>query len=203
MAAPARTVWTIRRGNFRWLDPNEGGGSAMQASAVLVGSLLAAAAPNGCELLQPGGPPHDPPPTAANPVSWHTRTVSLTADDFWIDIEGKRFTARVTPVSVSGDPGHELYTSLEIEWHEHGREMRLFIYLRSDGNRWWTDEIRTYDGRDPSEWVYYYGRQFDTPLGQPFVGDVELVNNGPEDRARAILHFRGLKLSTRFRSPAP
>jgi hypothetical protein len=166
----------------------------MHASTAL-GTLLVALAPialpQGCELPEP--------PRQKNPVSWQTSTVSLSATDFWIDVDGERFEARVTPVEVRSDPGWNEYTSLEITWHERGREMRLYIYLSSNGTEWWSEQMRTYDGKVPAEWIYYYGDFFRRPVGQPFTGDFEVQNNGSADRYRGTLHFEALRLETRFR----
>lgn len=165
----------------------------MQTSAAVLSALVLAALSAGC----------DP----ANPVSWETRTVSLQADDFWIDVDGQRYTGRMTVLEPHSDPGWNHYTTLELIWQEREREMRLFIYFKSDGTHWWSDEIRTYDGsKDPLrvDWIYYHGTHFKSPVGQPFTGDVQLLNNGPGDTVKGTIHFRNLRLETRFQSnPGP
>ena len=80
-------------------------------------------------------------------------------------------------VVVDGDPGTpNEYTTLELTWHEHGVEQRIYIYFTSDGTNWWADEIRTYDGNIAAEWIEEHGVFFESPLGSAFVGDLDLPN---------------------------
>ncbi len=75
------------------------------------------------------------------------------------------------------------------------------MYFGSDGTDWWVDEIRTYDGYDPGEWVFAYGPFFQTPLGEAYEGDiqVDLLGIGrPDDRENmvpAVLSFTGMRLA--------
>jgi hypothetical protein len=80
--------------------------------------------------------------------------VSLTADTVSIDVDRKKYVT-ASPVQVHSDPGiWQGYTTLELRWLEHGVEMRFSIYFTSDGHQWWSDEIRTYDGRKDGKWVF-------------------------------------------------
>ncbi len=131
-------------------------------------------------------------------VSWKTDVVSLKCDDFYIVAEGQTFKADVDEVDVHSDAGDETYCTLELVWPENGVEMRLNIYFRSDGSQWWSDEIRTYDGQTPGDWLYYTaGDFFKTDLGEPFNGSVE-ITSGLTSR----IHFGGLTLQA-FLSPPP
>ncbi len=103
-----------------------------------------------------------------NDVNWQTETVSLSADNFYIIANGQIFTADVDGVEVDSDPGDAAYTTLEIEWEEHGVPMRLYIYFESDGNIWQSFEIRTYDGSSDGEWITYEGTSFTEPLGKAY-----------------------------------
>ena len=102
---------------------------------------------------------------------------------------------------LNSDPGGSDYWTLEVIWFEHEVEQRLNMYFGSDGTDWWVDEIRTYDGYDPGEWVYAYGPFFQTPLGEAFEGDVEVDLLGigrPDDRENlvpAVLSFTGMRLA--------
>lgn len=141
--------------------------------------------------------PDLPAPDGRNPVAWKTPSVSLTADDFYIDVDGQRFKT-TAGLDVHSDPGWNHYTTLELTWNEHGTEQRLYIYFQSDGSKWWSDEIRTYDGQPHPEWIYYTGKFFDRAVGQPFTGDLELHNNGPADTAHGTIHFQNLDLLPTF-----
>ena len=137
-------------------------------------------------------------PTACTPiaVSWQTSTVSLKASAFWIVADGKCYTSSSAKVAVHSDPGWSTYTTLELVWTENNREMRYFIYFTADGNGWWSDEMRTYNEQQPySDWLYYDGKFFQSPIGQAFTGNLDLTND-PADTIRGELHLHGLTLST-------
>ena len=54
----------------------------------------------------------------------------------------------------------------------------------------------TYNGQQPySDWLYYYGKFFQSPIGHVFAGNLDLTND-PADTIRGELHLRGLTLST-------
>jgi hypothetical protein len=128
------------------------------------------------------------------PVFWQSENnlVQFKANDFLIEANGKTFTAQNTPVAIDSDPGSATYWTLEVTWQEHGVEMRMFIYFASDGRDWWATEIRTYDGQADGDWIYYRGIYFESPLGRPFVGDLDLTDKATGD----ALHVHGLRLET-------
>jgi len=131
-----------------------------------------------------------------SPVFWQTSTVSLKAAEFWIVADGKCYTSASAVVSVHSDPGWSSYTTLELIWTEKSREMRYFIYFQSDGKTWSSNEMRTYNGQQPySDWLFYDGNNFQSPIGQAFSGNVDLTND-PADTLRGELHLHGLTLST-------
>jgi hypothetical protein len=135
-------------------------------------------------------------------LNWVGPTYTLTADDFVITANGVDFTAEVPAASmnVGGDPGNPTYSSIEATWTEHGVEMRLYIYLHNDGQQWWSDEIRTYDGRADGDWITYTGDFFRSPLGTPFVGDLDLTSDSGQTYA-GRLRFENLRMST-FEPPS-
>jgi hypothetical protein len=115
-------------------------------------------------------------PGSATPVRFTTPQVSFAADGLAIDAGGKTFTTNATAVEVHSDPGTpNTYTTLELDWTEHGVGMRLYIYFTSDGHNWWSNEIRTYNGNAQGDWIYYRGTFFRAPLGTAFTGTVDLV----------------------------
>lgn len=132
-----------------------------------------------------------------NPVAWSTPYAALTADDFAIDAGGRRFTAANAQVAIHSDPGDATYRTLELSWTEQGVEMRLFLYFAADAREWWVTEIRTYDGLPNtrgSNWIYYDGPFFRTPLGQTYRGDVDLKSTRSDNGARGHLTISGLRL---------
>ena len=146
-------------------------------------------------------PPTTPP---ALPFRVETKQVSLAAQALQIDLvdpqKGERTFATAAPIEVHGDPGMvNEYTTLELTWRELDVEMRLNIYFKSDGRQWWSDEIRTYDGRKQGEWITYTGDYFRSPLGSPFVGDFETT--AKDHGISGTLRLPGLRLEG-FRRPA-
>ena len=135
------------------------------------------------------------PVSSTHDVSWDAGHVSLQADDFYIEVGGVKYVANVETIDVDGDPGSDDYQSLELEWGENGTTMRLYIYLQASGGEWWSDEIRTYDGSDDGEWIYYYGEFFKSPLGTSFDGNIDLTSSESDSDIDGKLHFTGLRLT--------
>jgi hypothetical protein len=96
-----------------------------------------------------------PTPSAGTSVNWATSYALFQADGFYITANGKTYYGNSPDVQVHSDAGSPTYTTLEVTWHENGDEMRMYIYFHSDGYTWWTDEIRTYNGQNPGDWIYY------------------------------------------------
>lgn len=140
---------------------------ATAAAVALVVGTVAVAPSRGVHVAgQPG---------AAVPVHFATPQVRFDAEALSVDANGKNFTSAGSTVEVHSDPGtHNEYTTLELAWREHGVEMRLFMYFKSDGRNWWSDELRTYNGNAPGDWLYYTGTFFREPIGTAFAGNVDL-----------------------------
>jgi hypothetical protein len=111
-------------------------------------------------------------PTPLRPIKWETQSVRLSADDFYILVNGKTFTATNTSVKLHSDgptPNNPNYTTLEAEWREkNGVEMRLYAYFYKNEKYWWVYEMRTYNGEPKGEWIYYKAGLPLNPLGIPY-----------------------------------
>lgn len=164
--------------------------SVLVAAAAVVLLIAGLVALNGRDIPESaGGAGGD----SSARFSFVTPQVSMTADDFWIEVDGERFTSVGADVDVHSDPGDQRYQTLELTWTELGIEMRLFIYFRSDGVNWSSNELRTYNGLDSgADWVTFVGDHFTSPLGSPFVGtfDETAVEGGITSR----VHIEGLRL---------
>jgi hypothetical protein len=107
-------------------------------------------------------------------MSLKTGYVTLTANDFTLNIGGKIYKAPTKYTRLSSDPGGNLgkYTTLEAEWiAENGAEMRMNMYFAYDGTFWYLSELRTYNGNSPADWLYYkpvdqFGQKVQHVLGQ-------------------------------------
>jgi hypothetical protein len=116
-------------------------------------------------------------PAAATPFHFETPTVLLDAASIEVDAAGKTFVPTAADLRVEGDPGTpNEYTTLELTWHEQGVEQRIYIYFTSDGTDWWANMVNTYDGKPNGDWIEQQGEYFKTPLGQTYVGDLDLPN---------------------------
>jgi hypothetical protein len=151
--------------------------SLAAAVALVVGVVAIAPGGNGVYIAgQPGSP---------SAVRFATPQVRLAADSLQIDAGGQHFSAGGSTVVVNSDPGTpDKYTTLELTWKERGVEMRLNIYFASEGLRWWANEIRTYNGKSPGDWIEYTGTFFRTPLGRAFAGNVDLRADDGHGRLR-------------------
>ncbi len=139
-------------------------------------------------------------PSAANQVAWSTETVSLTASNFWIVADGESYLANPNAVDVHSDPGGSTYTTLELIWTEHDREMRFFTYFQANGSTWSSNEMRTYNGQSSADWLFYDGTFFQSPYGTSFRGDIDLTNDAT-DSIRGELHLDGVVLTTPWSAP--
>lgn len=183
------------------------GVAAFSAAAVTLG-VLAVGPRTGqtVENNRPAAAPVTPPATnpPRSPFHVETKQVALDAQSLRIDLvdpqEGNRTFTTAAPLEVDGDPGTvNEYTTLELTWQERDVEMRLNIYFKSDGRQWWSNEIRTYDGRRQGEWITYQGDFFRSPLGTPFLGDFEVT--AKDHDISGTLRLPGLRLEA-FRRPA-
>lgn len=89
--------------------------------------------------------------------------------------------------------------TLEVEWTENANTMRLYFYFARAGGRWHVSQIQHWDGSESRNWVYYAGPHFDSAVGQPFTGDVDLAHESGDNS----LHFRGLSLTAFGRELPP
>ncbi|MEM8533770.1 MAG: hypothetical protein AAGF95_23200 [Chloroflexota bacterium] len=130
-------------------------------------------------------------------ITAQAEQITLTADDFYLEADRKRYTAQVHPILLNSYTDHE-YGKLELTWFEHGVEMRLYLYFTGNSTSWWVNEIRTFDGSSPGDWIYYRGVFFKSPKGQPFTGDFDISSQDmPQYRSDAVpgkLHFTNLRL---------
>ena len=131
--------------------------------------------------------------------SWTTEAVEFSADSIVIGIGDREFQPVLDTLEVSGDPGDEDSSTLELTWFDGVIEMRLYMYFKADATRWWSDQVRNYDGHVDGEWVdYRYGRSFEErlfghPLGSPYQGDIAL-HSVSDDGQPAELKMSGVRI---------
>ncbi|HWS48959.1 MAG TPA: dockerin type I repeat-containing protein [Candidatus Methanoperedens sp.] len=142
-------------------------------------------------------------PIGLKNVEWSTQWASFVASNFQIKVadgtsQGRIFTVNPSKacnsltgerICVHSNPPYlmdngQYYMTLEVVWYENDIEMRMFVYLYSDGQRWWSNEIRVYNGQAQpnTEWVYFYGRFFDAPVGQSFKQSGQFLLNAADPK---------------------
>ncbi len=133
-----------------------------------------------------------PAPTPVNnAVNWNTQYVALSATNFYINIDGNNLFTGNSELIVTSDPGDDNYTSLEATWQENGTEMRLFMYFNLDSfNNWRVTEVRTYDGENPGEWLYYDGFEGNSKGNPLSANNFNLISSDN----RGFIHFENLSL---------
>jgi hypothetical protein len=101
--------------------------------------------------------------------------IRFQASGLVIDAAAQRFTLDPAKATVTSDPGNTSFRTLEWSWTQNGVPMRLNLYFASDGSRWWASEVRTYDGRQPGNWLAATGRFFERPAGSAYDGPVDMT----------------------------
>lgn len=143
--------------------------------------------------------PREPAVRVGAPLHARTDRADLTVDDYLVTAGGKRFTGVGLTNSARSDPGEATSWDLGLGWG-HGDFVETFsLNFTSDGRDWWVDEIRATPpqanyakppGPAPGE-VSFHGEYFRSPLGEPFTGDLDLV-----DPATGLqVHMGGIRLS--------
>lgn len=128
--------------------------------------------------------------TKENPITWDTETVSLSADDFYITVDGKNYIPNLS-VKVSSDPGDPKYTTLEAIWFQDEIEMRMNFYFISDSQNYWVSEARVYNGKNPADWIIWENAQlFKSQLGEEATTKNFIISLSEN----ASINFKNLKL---------
>jgi hypothetical protein len=133
--------------------------------------------------------------TAFERVHWQTDIVDLRADDLWIESNGRRLSGAGTQVTLASDPS-EGNMNLEANWLASGLEVRLSFYIDVDETSWWVSAIQTQVGGERGGWAATKGQFFRTPLGQPWIGNVDMAlqdTGGTSSAAR--IHIQSLRLA--------
>lgn len=199
LARPVEQLESVTSGSPRVVQPRADVRSpwrwvAVAAAAALIVVGLVALGRRTDSPAQSGG-------GSGAAFSFVTPYVSLTADDFFIDVGGRRFTSVGAKVELNSDPGDATYETLELEWTEHSLPMRMNIYFHADGTQWWSDEVRTYNGLADvaGDWVTFKGDFFRSSLGAAATGTFD--QTATENGVTSHLHIAGLTLRTFLSAP--
>ena len=141
--------------------------------------------------------------SVSNPINWRTDRVSLQAEDFYIIANGQKYFGKTGEIAFHSDPGSYGYTTLEVTWQENEREMRLYMYFYANESEWWLNEIRTYNGQIPGDWITYQGPFFRVPRGVSFHGDEYLLASTFPDNLAGKLYLINFDVQPFFQDLYP
>lgn len=146
--------------------------AAARRPMLLVAAAVVAIAVSGIALIAVWRA--DPPRAADRAATdWSSSSVRFAAHSFVIETDGVRFTGEADDRDI-GSSTFEDDGEYTVTWTEHGVEMRLNVYFARDDIEWWVTDIWTYDGNLEGEWLYATGERFRMPLGEAYVGDVDI-----------------------------
>lgn len=157
-----------------------------------------------------------------NPISWKTPYASLEADDFYIELNGKRFVGngKVTQLSsIRSIPQKNNWIELERRWTENGVEMDILFDFTSDADNWKVDKLFTFNGKSPGGFIEWgggsgpVGSVLKGTIGSVFTSSMIVLNFPPPGPPSSestpssalgvvgTIYFKNLKLSA-FSDPA-
>lgn len=144
------------------------------------------------------GEPIPTSPPTVTPINWSVGTISITADNFYIISNGKRYDGN-SNINVNPGPSGPAAQGIEIASNQYGDELKLQIMFRKDPNNytWWADHIAFINSNYASYVSSYDGTFFRSLLGQPFVdsGNVAMIVRNPNDGQQvAELHYTNLHI---------
>lgn len=151
-----------------------------------------------------------PTPLTKNKVSWRTEVVSLEADNFYIEIEGKKYYANNNTLQLFSSYTSSFSTtqpnllsrvsSLYLFWQENGVGMILSVNFKEHERGWEVDYIRTSNGRSDFQdtdrhWMTYYIYQLRGSKGSPMESPELGLHGTTNDRSiEGWIHFENLRL---------
>jgi hypothetical protein len=97
-------------------------------------------------------------PYSKKPIKWETESAFLSADDFYLVIDGKVYQPNEN-VIISSEVKNSTQATLEASWQDKGKQIYLKInfdsYENPYGGSWWVSEITTSINDVPENTIYY------------------------------------------------
>jgi hypothetical protein len=109
--------------------------------------------------------------------------------------ERGRFALDPLTATIRSEPGEDATSRfIEVAWKQAGVPTLLIFFLASDGSQWWVAAVRSAP-KTEGPWTTFGGPSVKRPLGQAFVGPVELAAS---DGGTGRLHIDQLVLLPSF-----
>lgn len=109
--------------------------------------------------------PSPSPSPSINPIDWQTSDIHISADDFYVTSNNKKYTGQSSYVTLLQMNISNSHKGLEITSNQQGDTLKMFIDFRIDGSVWYVYEVRIYDSNISNSWVSYPGPFIYTGLG--------------------------------------
>ncbi len=109
--------------------------------------------------------PSPSPAPSINPIDWQTSDIHISADDFYVTSNNKKYTGQSSYVSLVQMNISNSIKGLEVTSNQQGDTLKMFIDFRIDGSVWYVYEVRIYDSNISNSWVSYPGPFIYTGLG--------------------------------------
>jgi hypothetical protein len=156
-----------------------------------------------------GGPVTPPitPPDINTSIYWRTDQIEITADEFYIESNGKIYTGRAGEIFLSGGNIYPVTSAdMLVTSNKYGDDLRILMKFKNNGNIWWADEVRIYNSNYSDQWLSYRTTLLNSvPLGNDFsLIDTYHFNliDPYTNNVVAIVHFTNLRIKA-FPQPMP
>jgi parallel beta-helix repeat protein len=118
------------------------------------------------ETPNPTYVPSPTPNSSLSPINWTTSDISITADDFFVTSNNKKYTGESNYITYSQNNISNSHKGLEVISNQYGDTLKLFIDFRIDGSTWDVSEVKILNSNvSPNNWVSYPGPFIYTTLG--------------------------------------
>lgn len=139
--------------------------------------------------------------TTGNKISWKTSNVSLEADSFILDINGKQYYGIPDPgstaIQLQTNEANSQYNTFLARWKEKGDNLTFGIYFKINSGTWYIDSIHAYySDQSIPNWLYFYEKAIPpTSIGYAYsTTQIDIPSTQAGAKYPGSLHFENLKL---------
>lgn len=139
--------------------------------------------------------------TTGNKITWKTTNVSLEADSFVLNINGKQYYGipdlGSSAIQVQTNEANSQYNTFIARWKEKGDYLNFGIYFKINSGNWYIDSIHAYySNQSIPDWLYFYEKAIPpTSIGYPYSKlQIDIPSTQAGAKFPGSLHFENLKL---------
>lgn len=142
----------------------------------------------------------EPPQTMQ--INWTTLDITITADEFYINSGSKTYygdlqNVLIIPSVIDTGPNPIRWASIEIQSTQHGDDLRMKVYFKSNGSTWNVDSVGVLNSNYSSGWITYDNDLIYTVLGHAYYheGVLDFALNDPNTGQKiADVHTKNLRI---------